>query len=128
MALQAITATDPETKAEVTYEFDFGDNLDHARSLFGEAVVFSNYQQKAIISLQAALRSLQKKGLSQDQITEKLRSLKWKPGVRTPRGPVDTKAAMIEKFISMNDEEKAEFLETLRARAANQAYGADASS
>lgn len=117
MALQSVKATDSKTKEEVFHDFDFGADLDDAVAKFGADVVFSLYKQKAVISLQSIMRQYQNKGLTQDQITDKLGA--WKPGVKVERTPVDIKQAAIAKFAKMTDAEKAEFLAALQAQAGN---------
>ena len=106
-----IDVTAKKNDAEGTVPFDFGEDLEEMVSLFGESVTFSNARAQMKIGLQAAMR----RRLEAGQPVADLATA-YKPGVQLER-IVDPIAAAKAKFATMDDDERAEFLESLRAMA-----------
>lgn len=90
--------------------FDFGEDMEDAAQKFGADVVFTNFRASAKITLQAAIRRLLEKGLTAEQINEKL--LSWKPGVALDR-TIDPITAFMAKWATMPPEEREKMLDTL---------------
>lgn len=97
-------------EAEVKY--DFGDNLDEMKTLFGEAVTHSNAKAQMKIGLQAFMRRCIEAGKQQAEIAALVES--YKPGVSADKiqDPVAVATAYFANLGS--DEERAAFLEKLR--------------
>lgn len=89
--------------------YDFGDNLAEAVKMFGENEVYSGFVANAKVELQAGLRRTL---LAGGDIPGFVKG--WKPGVKTQR-IVDPIAAAKAKYASMSKEERAKFLESLKA-------------
>jgi hypothetical protein len=104
-----VDVTAKKNDAEGSVAFDFGENLEEMVILFDEGVTFSNARAQMKIGLQAAMR----RRLEAGQPVEDLATT-YKPGVQMER-IVDPIAAAKAKFATMNDEDKAAFLEDLRA-------------
>jgi hypothetical protein len=96
---------------EWTGSYDFGANLDEAKEKFGEDVVFSSYVSAQTIRAQAVVRSLLEAGKTDDEIAVELAA--WKPGVQRTRS-IDPQAAILAKWSSMSQEDKAAFLAKLQ--------------
>jgi hypothetical protein len=52
-----ITTNAPSVDRELTVTFDLGSSLDEAVKLFGKEIVFSHFQDNAVIALQGFVRS-----------------------------------------------------------------------
>lgn len=115
MALIEITAKKEingvEKSATITY--DFGTNSTEAVKKFGDETVFSNFRANAKITAQGAMRRMLEDGKSQAEITEKMKP--WKPGVALER-VVDPVAALLGRWDSYNEQEKAEILKKLKTK------------
>jgi hypothetical protein len=98
-------------------EYDFGASLEEAKALFGEDVVFSNYKQAVVISLQAFVRRnlelKEDKRLPDDAIKAKVAS--WKPGVASVRTGENIQDKALKAFANMSPEAKAAFIQRLKA-------------
>lgn len=103
-----VTATKGEKEATLTY--DFGNNIEEARQMFGDDVVFTNFRQAAKISLQARMRSR----LEKDQDVQELATI-WKPGIQLERAPADPIAKAKNAFASMTPEQRLALLEELKS-------------
>ena len=68
----------------VSVDYDFGDNLDEAVSVYGEEVVFSRYKAAAVIDLQAYMRNQIRAEKSEAEIRTAVSE--WKPGVKQSSG------------------------------------------
>jgi len=101
--------SDGEVAAEGTIPYNFGENLDEMVELFGDNVTFTNARANMKITLQAAMRRRLEAGQPVEDLTDS-----WKPGVQMER-IVDPVAAAKAKYAKMNSEERAAFLEELRA-------------
>jgi hypothetical protein len=104
-----IEVTAKKNEAEGTINYDFGENLEEMTEKFGESVTFTNARANMKIVLQAAMRRRLEAGQPVDDLADN-----WKPGVQMER-IVDPIAAAKAKYATMTDEEKAAFLEDLRA-------------
>ena len=101
------TVGDDTMVAAVTY--DFGENLDEMVEKFTDNIVFTNARANMKIVLQAGLRRCLEAG--QDPAAF---AAAWKPGVQMER-IVDPIAAAKAKYATMDDEQRAAFLEELRS-------------
>lgn len=108
-----ITTNAPKTNRSITVDFDFGGALDKAVEMFTAEVVYSNFEDNAVIALQSLIRRyLEKSGekaVDDDFIREKVAA--WKPGIGAKRG--DPIAALLERFGKMSAEKQAEILAKL---------------
>jgi hypothetical protein len=69
MANNLIEVTSRKTDRKVQFEKDLGSSIEDAVARFGEAVVFSNYHQQAVIKCQGRVRQiLDKDGPIEDAI------------------------------------------------------------
>lgn len=100
-------------KRSIEVDYDFGSTLEEAIDLFGEAVVFANFQRQATVGLQAFIRgraSAVKDGAfvnSDDQILSAV--AEWKPSDGTVRRM--SKEDKLEKLLAgMDPDERMEFL------------------
>jgi len=85
MAVKVFSVKSPATKRELTVSYDFGEDLAGAIALTNEAVVFSQYMAKAVISAQDTVRRLlNDPANSLEQVADKFAA--WKLGVAQPRG------------------------------------------
>ncbi len=92
-------------------QYDFGDNLQEASDKFGEEVVFSNFRQQAVVSLQNVIATALKKG---DDVQEHVD--KWKLGMAKPRkSDAEKVASSIENVESLEELKKIQ--EQIKARA-----------
>jgi hypothetical protein len=99
---------DEDREAEIMY--NFGSNIEEAIELFGADVVFTNFRVAGKIALQARMRSRIEKG----QDVSELATL-WKPGIQLERTPVNPVTAAKNAYANMTPEERAAFLEELKA-------------
>ena len=104
-----VEVTAKKNEAEATINYDFGENLEEMVEKFGDAVTFTNSRSNMKIVLQAAMRRRLEAGQPTDDL-----AANWKPGVQMER-IVDPIAAAKAKYATMTDDEKAAFLEDLRA-------------
>ncbi len=100
---------------EATISVEFGETVEESIEAFTGDVVNSNFIQSAKITAQAAMRRLLELGKSQEEIAATM--AEWKPGVQLQRSS-DPAAAMLGKFASMTQDEQAQFIQELKARAA----------
>jgi hypothetical protein len=104
---------DNEEKSAVI-NYDFGETLEEASKMFGAEVVFTNFRANAKITAQAAIRRMLEKGMTQEQIQEKMAG--WKPGVAIDTS-VDPLTAMMAKYATMSPEDQKKFIEDLKKAA-----------
>jgi hypothetical protein len=100
----------------ISVDYDFGASLQDAVNRFGEAVVFSFFEDNATIALQQRIRAWMEADLSDADINAKV--AEWKPGVKSPRtgGKKKDPATLLkEAFASMSAEEKQAMLRDLKA-------------
>jgi len=96
-----------------TISYDFGENTADAVKKFGDDTVFSNFRANAKITAQGAMRRMLEDGKTQAEITERMKS--WKPGVALER-VVDPVAALLGRWDSYSEAEKAEILKKLKTK------------
>lgn len=101
-----------DLEAEVSY--DFGDNLEGAKSLFGEQIVFETFIDAARVKLQAYVRILLQRGSTQAEIAELVS--KWKLGEKGER-PVDVVGELRNNMSGMSPQEQVEYIKRLAANA-----------
>jgi hypothetical protein len=115
MALIEITAKKEigGVKKTATISYDFGENTQDAVKKFGDDTVFSNFRANAKITAQGAIRRMLEDKKTQVEITERMKV--WKPGVALER-IVDPVAALLGRWDSYTDQEKAEILKKLKTK------------
>lgn len=96
------------TPIEVAFPFDVPDNLDEAKTMYGESEVYDLFAAKLIINVQGHARLLIKEGQPLDKVAEACTA--WKPDVKRTRSPADRVRAA---FASMNDDERRQLLSEL---------------
>lgn len=101
-----------DLEAEVTY--DFGDNLDSAKTLFSEQIVFETFIDAARVKLQAYVRILLQRGSTPAEIAELVS--KWKLGEKGER-PVDVVGELKANMKDMSPAEAIEYIKRLAASA-----------
>lgn len=97
---------------EFAAEINFGANLEEAKELFGEDVVYSLYLSDAVIKAQAVMRGLAVKGKTQEEITAVM--AEWKPGQARVTGEAGL-GSLMKKFEKMSPEKKKELIAKLLA-------------
>ena len=107
-----IKSGDHEGKS-ATVQYDFGDNLQEAVNKFTEEVVFSNFRQQAVVSLQNVIATALK---AKDFIDPQEHVDKWKLGMAKPRkSEAEKVASSIENVESLEELKKIQ--EQIKARA-----------
>ena len=91
----------------VSLEYNFGENLEEMRELFGDETVFTNARANMKVGLQGAMRRYIEKGQDVASL-----ATAWKPGVQMER-TVDPVAAIKSQFANWTDEQKAAFIAQL---------------
>ena len=99
-----VEAKTAEFESPIAVDYDFGDNLEEAVEKFGAEVVYTNFKQSAIISLQSNMRgkfrSLESKAQKEGKVVDwtdtewrdnatleaQVAADGWKPGIRTATG------------------------------------------
>jgi hypothetical protein len=108
-----VKATVPKLNdLEVTAEINFGANLDEAKGLFGEEVVYSKYLAEAVINAQAVMRGLALKGKTQEEIQAAMGE--WKPGQSRVTGEAGL-STLLKKFEKMTPDKQKELIAKLLA-------------
>lgn len=110
-----VSTTSVKMSRELEVEFDFGDNLDEAVSLYGAEVVYSNYKKSAVIALQALVRrELDKKEDAKSDAEITAKAIAWKPGVAKV-STVDAKETILKKVSKMSEADRKALIEQLLA-------------
>lgn len=112
----ATTAKGKDTEKSVTFEVDLGDNLQDAIGKFGEAVVYDNYIDSAVIAAQATARvrlSSEKHPQTPEQVVTSMAD--WKPS--TGRQRSDGSASLVTKILKLTPEARAKLIAELTAKA-----------
>ena len=109
MANEKVKASIQKTGQDCEVEYDFGNDLDNAIELFGKETVFGYFKGQATVRLQAGLRSAMERGIDPAAFARG-----WKPGVTAPSIAADPFSAAVSAYARMTDEEKANFLSTLK--------------
>lgn len=115
--MATINVTSQKTQRSVSFEKNFGENLEEARELFGDDVVFSMFEALAVIRCQAAARgTLNNPEKSEDEAVES--GLAYKPGVvRRSAGGQSAMTKVLEAVKSgkLSKDQVVEFLQSLQA-------------
>ena len=93
---------------EVTWEYDFGENLQDAVDKFGADVVFSQFVSAATVKIQSLMRDKKKAGQTDEQIQEFLNT--YKIGMVVERTVVNPLEAFKAAFKMMTPEQQREQL------------------
>jgi len=101
-------------KKSASVQYEFGSNLEEAVELFGGDVIFNNFRQSAVISLQGILRRHLANGKTQGELQTIADG--WKPGVVSRTGKSKVEKAR-DAFAAMSPEEKKALLAELREMA-----------
>lgn len=101
--------------ASTQFEYDFGDNLQHAVSLWGENVVFTLFKAKAEIQVQDLARNALVAGKTPDEAAQLAASHKLGASTVVAKDPVAQGVAALAK---MTAEERRNFLLELQKKAA----------
>ncbi len=107
-----IKAKVPELDRTITIDYDFGANLDEAVQKFGGEVIYEDFIDSAVITLQSAMRSMARAKKTDEEIATAL--AEWKPGV-SRRGKTDPIAGLMARFGKMTPEKQQELIEKLLA-------------
>lgn len=89
---------------EVACQYDFGENLDEAKDMFGADVVFSQFVAAAKVKIQSIIREKKKAGLSDEAIQSYLDT--YKIGMIVERTAVNPLVAFKAAFKMMTPEQQ----------------------
>ena len=84
------------------------EHAEEMMAVWGGDVVYTKTLQAVKIDFQAVIRRLLEAGLSEAEIREKVKD--WKPGTVLERAPSDPVAALIGKWDSLSEDQKAKIL------------------
>lgn len=116
IAISAKLGTE-DNSPSATVNFDFGDNLDEAVTLFGADVVYSRFKAAAVVDLQALIRRHLDGETPKTEAEIQALVTEWRPGVTT-RKRKSTKEKAEELFATLSEADKAALLEQLMSQAA----------
>lgn len=111
-----VSAKSPKLERETVIMVNYGENVAESVEMFGDDAVNSNALANWIVTLQAGIRRAHSAGKTDDEIQELLGNAKM--GVAVSGGRVDPIQASLAKFKTMNAGEQADYLDKLRAAAA----------
>ncbi len=111
-----VSAKSPKLDRETVVMVNYGENVAESVEMFGGEAVNSNALANWIVTIQAGIRRAHSAGKTDDEIQELLGDAKM--GIAVSGGRVDPIQASLAKFKTMNSDEQAEYLEKLRAAAA----------
>lgn len=100
--------------AEVSANYDFGDNLDAIIAKCGKEATFGDAVANQKVKFQSFLRSLHMKNPDPEFIQTE--ATKWVSGVTAPRVAVDPVQATLSQFASWPKEKQREFLKQLQGK------------
>ena len=110
-----ITANAPKVERELTVDYDFGKTIAEAVKLYGEAVVMSIFQAKAVIIIQDTVRRNLVVGKTDAEIKALIAA--YKLGIVAVRsGKSEDK--FIENLAKKSPEAQADFIAKLKAKIA----------
>lgn len=113
--VREVSAKSPKLGRETTILVNYGEDVDESIEMFGGDAMNSNAFANWTVVLQAAIRRAHKLGKTDGEIQELLKDAKM--NVATAIGK-DSTQATLAKFKVMSEEEKAAFIEKLKAIAA----------
>ena len=116
MEVKEVSAKSPKLDRETGVIVNFGENVEESVEMFGGEAVNSNAFANWRVTLQAAIRRGHEANKTDEQIQEELVDAKM--GVAVTGAAVDPIQASLLKFKTMNTEEQADYLEKLKAAAA----------
>jgi len=105
-----VKAVDTKTGKECTVTWDTGNGLQEKIQMFGEAVVDAAAEAQFKVSLRPGLKASMIKGTDPQIYADA-----YKPGIRAPSIAQDPMSAAKSAYSRMSSEEKAAFLESLKA-------------
>jgi hypothetical protein len=111
-----VSAKSPKLDRETVIIVNYGKDVDESVEMFGADAVNSNALANWIVTLQAGIRRAHSAGKTDDEIQELLGNAKM--GVAVSGGRADPIQASLAKFKTMNEDERAAFLEKLKTAAA----------
>lgn len=106
----------PKVSRELNVDYDFGGNLEAAVATYGNELVYSCFEDSAVIALQNRVRAWLVAGLTDEEISAKV--AEWKLGVKASRAggtKKDPIAAFKAAFSSMSEEEKQAMIRDLKS-------------
>lgn len=98
-------------KIDGVVPYSLPETLDEAKTMFGEAIALSLLNQKVTIFVQDTWRRAVASGTDVAKATELASAAK--PGMPTPRAPIDPKAAASAAMAGMSPEERKAFIASL---------------
>lgn len=114
--VKEVSAKSPKLERETAIMVNYGETVEESTEMFGAEAVNSNALANWVVTLQSGIRRAHSAGKSDDEIQELLGSAKM--GAAVSGGRVDHIQASLAKFKTMAPEEQAEYLDKLRAAAA----------
>lgn len=115
--VKEVSAKSPKLDRETIVIVNYGKDVNESVELFGADAVNSNALANWIVTIQAGIRRAHSAGKTDDEIQDLLGSAKM--GIAVSGGRVDPIQASLAKFKTMDADEQAEYLEKLRAAAAD---------
>ena len=114
--IKEVSAKSPKLDRETVIMVNYGKDVDESVEMFGADAVNSNALANWIVTLQAGIRRAHTAGKTDDEIQSLLSDSKM--GAAVSGGRIDPIQASLAKFKVMNEDERAAFLEQLKAAAA----------
>jgi len=114
--VKEVSAKSPKLERETVVLVNYGATVEESIEMFGAEAVNSNALANWVVTLQAGIRRAHSAGKTDEEIQEVMGNAKM--GVAVSGGRVDPIQASLAKFKTMNEDERAEFLDKLRAAAA----------
>lgn len=108
------TKDNPIDPVQATFGVEDGGDINGAISLYGDQVVFGQFQKGLKTTARNALRGQLSGGLSSEEALAKMEG--WQPGVSLERS-IDPMKALQSQFASMTKEEKASRIKEIQALA-----------
>lgn len=97
--------------ASVTFDYNFGENLNEAVQLFGEDVCWAHLRRALILAAQGTARTMIRNGASKDEIVKTMKE--WKPGI--PRRGKTPEEKFKELWDQMSPEDRARLSKVVKA-------------
>ena len=116
MEVKEISAKSPKLDRETAVVVNYGETIEESVEMFGGEAVNTNAYANWRVTLQAAIRRGHEANKTDEQIQDELAEAKM--GVAVTGAAVDPIQASLLKFKTMNEEEQADYLEKLKAAAA----------